>query len=195
VNSYLLLASLSTSFAPDLAKGKLRSGSREQRTTLLTSMQAALKHMPSELAAACHAVLNNSSIFHPFKVVAAALGKAPSRPCFWRALTRFLTLNLHFLSHTRAFPRALAAQLLESSHPISMHSRSHLKLLADGVAARFYAADCTRDMFDDNDLAHILITLANFDESFDMSMIVKVCVLACVGACIRACPRIQHPLL
>ena len=59
-----------------------------------------------------------------------------------------------------------------------MHSRSHLKLLADGVAARFYAADCTRDMFDDNDLAHILITLANFDESFDMSMIVKLCVLA-----------------
>ena len=97
--------------------------------------------------------------------------------CFWRALTRFLTLNLHFLSHTRAFPRALAAQLLESSHPISMHSRSHLKLLADGVAARFYAADCTRDMFDDNDLAHILCTLANFDESFEMSMIVKVFVL------------------
>ena len=63
------------------------------------------------------------------------------------------------------------------------------------MAARFHAADCTRDMFDDNDLAHILITLANFDESFDMSMIVKVCVLACVGACIRACPCIQHPLL
>ena len=75
-----------------------------------------------------------------------------------------------------------------------MHSESQLKRLADGVAARFYAADGTRDMFDDTDLAHILSTLANFDQSFEMSMIVKVCVLACVGACIRACPRIQHPL-
>ena len=92
VNSYLLLASLSTSFAPDLAKGKLRSGSREQRTTLLTSMQAALKHVPSELAAACHAVLNNSSIFDPFKVVAAALGKAPSRPCVFGARSRGFSL-------------------------------------------------------------------------------------------------------
>ena len=55
-----------------------------------------------------------------------------------------------------------------------MHSRSHLKLLADGVAARFYAADSTRDMFDDKYVAHILITLANFEESFDMSTIVKV---------------------
>ena len=34
-----------------------------------------------------------------------------------------------------------------------MHSESQLKRLADGVAARFYAADGTRDMFDDTDLA------------------------------------------
>ena len=75
-----------------------------------------------------------------------------------------------------------------------MHSESQLKRLADGVAARFYAADGTRDMFDDTDLAHILSTLANFDQSFEMSMIVKVSVLSCLSVCTRACPCIQHRL-
>jgi hypothetical protein len=103
---------------------------------LLKCMLSALKQMPSELAAACNAVLNTPSNFHPFKVISASL-----------------------------------AQLLQSEQPMSVHSRSHLKMLADGVAAHFDSPEARGDVVDDKDMTHILCTLTHFNDDFEMSVL------------------------